>query len=119
MGVKNRSRSSHWVLCVTLGEAPVAKVAPELEGILEWGSREWSREIRGCLAIIDETEDRGKGSQESGMTSVSFVPSLKGLLFLLGHAGFERAEVLQPGPDAHEQHLRGRRVMIAAFPGKF
>jgi ubiquinone/menaquinone biosynthesis C-methylase UbiE len=94
------------------------QVAPELEGSLEWGSREWTREIRGCLALVDESEDRGKGTRESGMTSVSFVPSLKALLFLLGHAGFERVEILQPGPGAHEQHRRGKRVMVAAFAGK-
>lgn len=94
------------------------QVAPELEGSIEWGAREWTREIRGCLALIDETEDRGKGSPESGMTAVSLVPSLKGLLFLLGHAGFDRVEILQPGPGAHEQHRRGQRVMVAAFPGK-
>jgi len=94
------------------------QVAPELDGSLEWGAREWTRDIRGCLALVDETEDRGKGSPESGMTSVSLVPSLKGLLFLLGHAGFEKVEILHPGPSAHEQHLRGQRVMVAAYTGK-
>jgi len=93
------------------------QLAPELEGSVEWGAQEWTREIRGCLALVDETEDRGKGSGESSMTSVSFVPSLKALLFLLGHAGFEKFEILQPGPGVHEQHRRGSRVMVAATPG--
>jgi hypothetical protein len=93
------------------------QIAPELPGRVEWGSREWTREIRGCLALIDESDDLEKGTMEAGLSSVSLVPSLNGLLFLLGFAGFERVEVLTPGPGAHEQHRRGERVMVAAFSG--
>jgi ubiquinone/menaquinone biosynthesis C-methylase UbiE len=92
------------------------QVAPEMNGVVEWGSREWTREIRGCLALIDESPDLAAGTMESGMNSVSLVPSLNGLLFLLERAGFDRIEVLPPLPGTHEQHLRGERVMIAAYP---
>jgi len=93
------------------------QIAPELTGgSLEWGAREWTREIRGCLALIDETDDLAKGSKETGVTSFSAVPSLKSLFFLLGRSGFGRVEIITPGPHSHEQHQRSRRVMLAAFP---
>jgi hypothetical protein len=92
------------------------QVAPELDGSMEWGSQEWSKPIQGCLALVDEADDLDSGIKETGLSPVSLVPSLRGLLFMLERAGFERTAILEPGPDAHEQHRRGKRVMVAAFP---
>ena len=92
------------------------QIAPELPGYTEWGSSEWTRKIHGCLALVDEADDIAAGNLEAGVSSMSMVPSLNALLYLLGRVGFEKFTMLDPGPDAHEQHRRGQRVMLAAYP---
>ena len=115
--VQDLARTLRNIRAVTGGVCVIeTQVAPELDCELEWGAREWTRQIRGCLALVDETEDVAKGSRETGSASYAAVPSLKGLYFLLGRSGFNRVELLPPGPDSHEQHVRSRRVMLVAFP---
>ena len=92
------------------------QIAPELSGHTEWGAKEWTKTIHGCLALVDEGDDIAARNMEAGVSTISMVPSLNGLLYLLGRVGFEKFEILEPGPDAHDQHRRGQRVMVAAFP---
>jgi len=92
------------------------QIAPELSGHTEWGAKEWTKKIHGCLALVDEAGDIAAQNMEAGVSSISMVPSLNGLLYLLGRVGFPRFAILEPGPDAHDQHRRGQRVMVAAFP---
>jgi len=65
---------------------------------------------------VEEASDADRGVLETGLNGVSMVPSLKALFFLLGLVGFKRVELLHAGSAAYEQHRRGERVMIAAFP---
>ena len=91
------------------------QVVDEVEGYAEWGSREWTRPYQGILAVIDETGEFDAGNRETGVSPMATCPSPKALLFMLKHAGFRRAEILQPHPGAYEQHARGKRVVCAAW----
>jgi tRNA (mo5U34)-methyltransferase len=91
------------------------QVVDEVEGFAEWGSREWTRPYQGVLALIDESAEFGAGNRETGVTPLVTCPSPKALLFMLQQAGFRRAEILPPPPDAYEQHARGKRVVCAAW----
>lgn len=91
------------------------QVVDEVEGFAEWGSREWTRPYHGILALIDETGEFSAGNRETGVTPMATCPSPKALLFMLHQAGFSRAEILAPQPNAYEQHARGKRVVCAAW----
>ena len=91
------------------------QVVDEVEGVAEWGSREWTRPYQGILALIDETGEFDAGNRETGVSPMATCPSPKALLFMLKHAGFRRAEILQAPPGAYEQHARGKRVVCAAW----
>jgi ubiquinone/menaquinone biosynthesis C-methylase UbiE len=91
------------------------QVVDEMEGYAEWGSREWTRPYHGILALIDESGEFSAGNRETGVTPMATCPSPKALLFMLHQAGFSRAEILKPPPDAYEQHARGKRVVCAAW----
>jgi ubiquinone/menaquinone biosynthesis C-methylase UbiE len=91
------------------------QVVDEVEGYAEWGSREWTRPYQGVLALIDESGEFSAGNRETGVTPIATCPSPKALLFMLKHAGFRRAEILEPPPGAYEQHARRKRVVCAAW----
>jgi len=91
------------------------QVVDDVEGFAEWGSREWLRPYQGILALIDEGGEFSAGNRETGVTPMATCPSPKALLFMLRQAGFARAEILAPPPDAYEQHARGKRVVCAAW----
>ena len=91
------------------------QVVDEVEGFSEWGSREWTRPYQGILALIDESGEFDAGNRETGVTPMATCPSPKALLFMCRQAGFTRAEILTPPPDAYEQHSRGKRVVCAAY----
>ena len=91
------------------------QVVDETEGFAEWGAREWTRPYQGILALIDETGEFAAGNRETGVSPIATCPSPKALMFMLKHAGFRRAEILNPPPDAYEQHARGKRLMCAAY----
>lgn len=91
------------------------QIVNEVEGSTEWGAREWTRPYRGILALIDESGEFDAGNRETGVTPMATCPSPKALLFMLRQAGFARAEILTPPPDAYEQHARGKRVVCAAW----
>jgi tRNA (mo5U34)-methyltransferase len=91
------------------------QVVDDVEGFAEWGSHEWLRPYHGILALIDEGGEFSAGNRETGVTPMATCPSPKALLFMLRQAGFARAEILIPPPDAYEQHARGKRVVCAAW----
>jgi len=90
------------------------QVVDEVEGVAEWGAREWQRPYQGILALIDETGEFDAGIRETGMTPMATCPSPKALRFMLHQAGFRRVEQIPPHEGAYEQHARGKRVVYAA-----
>ena len=91
------------------------QVVDEVEGITEWGARDWQRPYQGILALIDETGEFDAGGRETGMTPMATCPSPKALRFMLRQAGFRRVEQVPPHEGAYEQHARGKRVIYAAW----
>lgn len=89
------------------------QVAPGLSGWMDFGSHRFVRPMQGSFALIDETEDTH--GPEASTLGICLVPSLEGLLWILGKVGFARAEVLPVPEDGHEQLAHHKRVMVAAF----
>jgi tRNA (mo5U34)-methyltransferase len=90
------------------------QLAPELPSEMEWGRREFKKQIKGCFAIVDESQELAAGNREASLRSISLVPSRGALAYLLPQLGFAEVEMLLPPSDAYEQLARGMRVMIAA-----
>src|SRR6266700_8408117 len=110
LAMLERAVGGHGEMCVI-----ETQVVDEVEGFAEWGSREWTRPYQGIVALVDETGEFKEGNRETGVTPMATCPSPKALRFMLRQAGFARAEILTPPPDAYEQHARGKRVVCAAF----
>ena len=91
------------------------QVAGEVEGSAEWGARAWTRPYRGILALIDESTEFYADNPETGASPLATCPSPRALDAMLKHAGFARIDWIAPPPDAYEQHLRGQRVVCAAW----
>jgi tRNA (mo5U34)-methyltransferase len=90
------------------------QLAPELPAEIEWGRKELKKEIKGCFAVVDESQELAVGNREASLGSTSLVPSRDALAYLLPRLGFTDVEFLVPPSDAYEQLARGMRVMIAA-----
>ena len=91
------------------------QVIDEVEGYAEWGAKDWTRPYHGILALIDESGEFYNQNAETGASPVATCPSPRALTFMLRQAGFRRVEIIQPPPDAYEQHARGKRVVCAAY----
>jgi tRNA (mo5U34)-methyltransferase len=91
------------------------QVIDEVEGVAEWGWREWTRPYHGVLALIDESGEFHNRNAETGATPLATCPSPAALEFMLKQAGFRRIEIIVPPPGAYEQHARGKRVVCAAY----
>jgi tRNA (mo5U34)-methyltransferase len=91
------------------------QVVDEVEGITEWGSREWTRPYQGILALIDESGEFQDGNRETGIAPLVSCPSPRALVAMLRHAGFRKIEFVHPAEGAYEQHARGKRVVVAAW----
>lgn len=91
------------------------QVADEVEGQVEWGARAWTRPYQGILALIDESGEFYDENTETGASPIAACPSPKALEFMLRQAGFRRTEIVEPPPEAYEQHRRGKRVVCAAY----
>lgn len=91
------------------------QVVDEVEGEAEWGARAWTRPYHGVLALIDEGGEFYNDIGETGASPLATCPSLNALHFMLKQAGFRRSEIIQPPPGAYEQHVRGKRVVCAAY----
>lgn len=88
------------------------QVVPHLGGMVDWGSYEYVRPLKGCFGIIDEVEE--VHAPEASVTGVCLAPSTEGLLWLLRAVGFRDAWVLPVPADGYEQLRHGKRVMVAA-----
>jgi len=91
------------------------QVTPNLTGVTDWGSYRFNKNIIGCLAIIDETDELNSNNPEANITPITLVPSLEGLLWLLKAVGFKHARVIEPPSDAYEQLATRKRVIVAAY----
>ena len=88
------------------------QVVPGMTGYVDYGSYQFVRPLKGSFGIVDETQETH--GPEASVTGVCLVPSLEALLWLLEKVGFSSATVLEPPPDAYEQLLYHKRVMVAA-----
>ncbi len=89
------------------------QVVPHLGGMVDWGSYEYVRPLKGCFGIIDEVDE--VHAPEASVTGVCLAPSTEGLLWLLRAVGFRDAYVLPVPADGYEQLRHGKRVMVAAI----
>ena len=89
------------------------QVVPHLGGMVDWGSYEYVRPLKGCFGIIDEIDE--VHAPEASVTGVCLAPSTEGLLWLLRAVGFRDAFVLPVPADGYEQLRHGKRVMVAAL----
>jgi hypothetical protein len=89
------------------------QVVPHLSGMVDWGSYEYVRPLKGCFGIIDEIDETH--APEASVTGVCLAPSTEGLLWLLRAVGFRDAYVLPVPADGYEQLRYGKRVMVAAL----
>lgn len=88
------------------------QVVPHLSGMVDWGSYEYVRPLKGCFGIIDEIDETH--APEASITGICLAPSTEGLLWLLHAVGFSHAEILPVPDDGYEQLRHGKRVMVAA-----
>lgn len=91
------------------------QIAPNISGLIDWGSYKWKKEIMGSLVIVDESDEVSSGNREANISPITLVPSLQGLLWLLKKVGFKESRVITPPADAYEQIATGERVVIAAY----
>ena len=89
------------------------QVAPHLSGMIDWGSYEYVRPLKGCFGIIDELDETH--APEASVTGICLAPSTEGLLWLCRAVGFRTAHVLPVPEHGYEQLRHGKRVMVAAF----
>lgn len=89
------------------------QVVPHLSGMVDWGSYEYVRPLKGCFGIVDEIDETH--APEASVTGVCLAPSTEGLLWLLRAVGFSDAFVLPVPDDGYEQLRHGKRVMVAAL----
>jgi len=89
------------------------QVVPGMTGMVDYGSYRFVRPLKGSFGIIDETDDTH--GPEASTTGICLVPSVEALFWILRKVGFARVEQLAPPPDAYEQLLHGKRVMVAAY----
>jgi hypothetical protein len=91
------------------------QVAPNMTGVTDWGSYKYSKQIVGCLALVDETSELAIDNREANISAITLFPSLPALLYLLRAVGFAHAEVIPPVADSYEQIATGKRVVVAAY----
>lgn len=89
------------------------QVVPGMTGMVDYGSYRFVRPLKGSFGIIDETDDTH--GPEASTTGICLVPSVEALLWIMRKIGFARVEVIAPPPDAYEQLLHGKRVMVAGY----
>lgn len=89
------------------------QVVPNMSGMVDYGSYKFVRPLMGSFGIIDEIDDTH--GPEASTTGICLVPSTEALIWILRKIGFTRVELLTPPPDAYEQLLHGKRVMVAAW----
>ncbi len=91
------------------------QVVPNLPGVTDWGTSRLTKRFMGSFAVVDEAHDAASGVREANVSTISLVPSLEALTYILGAVGFPRVEVVPPPEGAYDQLALGKRVVVAAF----
>lgn len=89
------------------------QVGPNLSGMLDWGSYEFVRPIKGNFVVIDETEETH--GNEASLDGICLAPSAETLVWIMNKAGFRNVSLLEPPADAYEQHRHYKRVMAVGY----
>lgn len=88
------------------------QIVPGLSGYVDYGSYQFVRPLKGSFGIIDETDETH--GPEAGISGICLVPSKEALFWVLNKVGFSEVKLVAPPPDAYEQHLHHKRVMVVA-----
>lgn len=91
------------------------QIAPNLSGLVEWGSYRNPRQMIGSFAVVDESTEIAHRNREANTSSISLVPSLEALLAVMRAVGFSRVEVVAPPEGGNEQLVYGKRVLVAGY----
>ena len=94
------------------------QVAPNLSGIVDWGSYKFTKEIVGSLAIVDESDELSSENKEANISTITLLPSVPALMWLLKAVGFKHSTIITPPSEAYEQLASGKRVVVAAYNGQ-
>ncbi|MEM9530804.1 MAG: DUF1698 domain-containing protein [Pseudomonadota bacterium] len=89
------------------------QVVPHLSGNVDWGNYRFVKPLQGCFGIIDETDETH--GPEASTQGICLAPSTEGLVWIMHKVGFREVKLLEPPPDAYEQHRYGKRVMVAGL----
>lgn len=89
------------------------QIAPGMSGYMDWGSHQYVKEIHGSFTVIDESEELH--GPEMSVTGICLCPSLDALMWIMKKVGFARVELIAPPRDGYEQHLYGKRVVVAGY----
>jgi tRNA (mo5U34)-methyltransferase len=111
VGLLRVARSHATRLCLV-----ETQLAPNLGGPIDWGSYRFFKPLAGSFGIVDESDEVAATNREANTVSISLVPSLEALVYLMGAVGFDRVEVLVPD-DSNDQLRNGKRAMVAGWVG--
>jgi tRNA (mo5U34)-methyltransferase len=103
-----RSHTKHVCLVET-------QTAPNLSGVIDWGSYRYTHPIVGSFAVIDESSEVDINNREANTVSISMCPSVEVLEFVMRAVGFSRTEVLPAPAGCNEQLNSGKRVIMVGY----
>lgn len=89
------------------------QVGPHLSGMLDWGSHEFVRPIKGAFTVIDETDETH--GPEASMQGICLAPSTETLLWIMSRVGFRDVGLVSVPEDGYEQHRHGKRVLAVGY----
>jgi tRNA (mo5U34)-methyltransferase len=89
------------------------QVGVHVSGVLDWGSYEFVRPIKGAFTVIDETEET-HGS-EASLDGICLAPSAETLVWIMTKAGFRDVSLIEPPEGSYEQHRHHKRVMAVGY----
>lgn len=82
-------------------------------GEINWGSHNVFKEVEGTFALLDRTDE--EDTPWGSLTPLSLVPGRETLLWVMHKLGFKRVAELPLPPDAYEQFVSGKRIMLAGY----
>jgi tRNA (mo5U34)-methyltransferase len=110
LGALRTARSHTRRVCIV-----ETQVAPEMSGVIDWGSSQNRKRIVGGFALVDEGEEVTTGNMEASVLNLSLVPSPEALAYSMMTLGFRRIHQVPPLPGDHEQLQSGQRIVVAGF----
>ena len=91
------------------------QTAPNISGVIDWGTDANKKKMFGSFSIIDETYENSLNNREANLNNISLVPSLEALIHLMKKLNFSEIKILNPSKNAYEQFQHGNRIMIAGY----